>query len=157
MFNAPASGQRSGLVVFIALQLIAGITFQPPTPLPPLVAHGCYQSHLVLGTDNVPVSSGRTTTVVNIFVVKDAAALPLAWIYKNASEQYWIQANTSRAAAVRQVFDSKTAAWLLTVPPKSDFAAFRKMTTANEFDARFAQTGANRIDCFSRDLPATAY
>ena len=53
---------------------------------------GCLGSPLHVATDNVPIGSGISTSVVNIwgFVPRGSSAAD-AWLYKNDSGKYYVQ------------------------------------------------------------------
>lgn len=57
----------------------------------PKVDAKCYQSVFNLGTDNVPVGNGLSTSVVNIWAFNDRTGRSVAWLYKNNSGKYYLQ------------------------------------------------------------------
>lgn len=124
----------------------------------PTVGTGCYQSQFVLGTSNVPVSSGRATTIVNIWVVlKPKDDVPLAWVYKNASGQFWIQANNRRASTIRRAFRNTIADTLLTGSSARYLPVPQRMQSLSMYDPNFARVDASRQDCFTGDLSSKYY
>ncbi len=124
----------------------------------PTVGAGCYQSQFVLGTSNVPVSSGRATTVVNIWVIlKPKEDVPLAWIYKNVSGQFWIQGNNHRQSVIRSAFPRRIADGILSGSSAKYLPVPWRMPSLNAYDGNFARMGASRQDCFTADLSNKYY
>lgn len=153
------------MLLAVALSLASVTVYPTITPWAPTtraeVGRGCYDSLLAVGTDNAPGGSGRATTVVNIwaFLVrgKNGKAISLAWAYKNAVGDYWIQSNMANADKIRRAFPPRLAEDLLrgiTDEPRSNPW---KMPGLEAYDANFASIGAIRQGCFSADLPAKYY
>jgi hypothetical protein len=145
---------------------LAATTVEPAfTPWPPVsqaqIGEGCYNSLLVVGTDNAPGGSGRSTTVVNIWAFifrdKDGELKPLAWVYKNAGGDYWIQTSLAQAKRIRQAFSPRLAGNLLRGITNEPRSIPWKMPGLDSYDANFSTIGAIRQGCFSRDLPDKYY
>ena len=130
----------------------------PPkvVPLSPVLGARCYQSRDVfaLGYGNIPASSGRETSVVNIWLIQKGGK-PVAWIYKNFSKQYWIQVNSLEyAGQIRHAFPASVANLLLRGATKHTLPIPYRMPSLGVYDRYFAKFGAARADCFTGDLPS---
>jgi len=125
---------------------------------PPLPSAGCYKSQFVLGTSNVPVSSGRSTTVINIWaVLKPKKYVPIAWIYKNVAGQFWIQANNKRSKEIREIFSPRIAKHILTGSSSEYLPVPWRMPSLGVYDGDFTRIGASRHPCFTHDLASKYY
>ena len=138
--------------------LLAIVGAWPFSVSPPRPSLGCYKSQMVLGESNVPVSSGRATTVVNIWVVrKPKEYAPLAWIYKNVAGQFWMQANNKRSSVIRDIFPPRIAAHILAGASPVYLPVPWRMPSLGAYDRNFARVDATRQPCFTRDLSSTYY
>jgi hypothetical protein len=118
----------------------------------------CHYSFNVLGESNIPVSNGHATTVVNIWaVLKPHDDVPLAWIFKNGSGQFWMQANKQRASEVRRALPSRIASRIDYGSLTSNRSAPWRMPSLNAYNGDFAQVGAFLEGCFTNDLSTKYY
>lgn len=118
-----------------------------------------------LGTGNIPGSSGRATTVVNIWFYAPAAeheARPgdpkvdaIAWVYKTYAGKYWIQVNSFQySSAIRKAFPHPLADELLEGATAHELPRPYLLNHLSQFDGNFRKLRAVRTDCFTGDFPS---
>lgn len=60
----------------------------------------CYGSPIPVGTGNVPLDNNVSHSVTNTWVFLDSKRMPVAWIYKNGSREYYVQLSSRISAQV---------------------------------------------------------
>jgi len=126
------------------------------------VGAGCYGSRAQIGTGNEPLGSGRATTVVNIWAVlrndsRDRPR-PIAWIFKNASGEFWIQVSLAKRDVISQAFPPSLVMTFNEGRPREDpISVPRRMPKLTAYDGYFARIQAVRQACFNGDLPERYY
>jgi hypothetical protein len=149
------------MLITLAAFVLLGIAPSPSQPISQArVGQSCYDSLLVIGTDNVPVGNGKPTTIVNIWALlkqKSGDNQPIAWIYKNAAGNYWIQVAGSQSETIRKAFPSGDAARLLQGATAERRSTPQRVPHLSAYDSLFARVGAIRQACFSRDLSKKYY
>ena len=129
----------------------------------PIVGVACYGSPLVVGASYVPASIGQSTTVVNIWAEllpskEPGIDDPIAWIYKNAVGDYYLQVNYRHATEIRRAFQSSVSTQLLSGgstddPPPNP----QQISSPGSYDKYFAKLGAQRASCFHEDFSTHSY
>ena len=105
----------------------------PAPPVPPRVAATCYESRVALGTDNIPVSNGLATSVVDIWAILATDGTPVAWIFQNERGEYWVQ---------RKLWN----------PFQYDRDVPRRIKSLHAEDEQIKKDGAQLVPCFTARL-----
>ena len=120
----------------------------------------CEGSPFRLGTDNIPVSNSKATTVVNIWAFGARDEKPVGWLYKTEEQRWWFQANWTSTLRLRRVLTSALYRRIV-VPPSQRFGgryyAPVQITLGDltRVVAQFRQAGISRRGCFRADLPSS--
>jgi hypothetical protein len=120
------------LDAIISAAMIRNVSGTPVDPATAIDAT-CYGSTFHLGTRNIPITNEQSTTTTNEWAVLGPGSKPIAWIAKNASDQYWIQWSRGNDG--------------------SDLGPALRMSSFAEYDADFAKSTGVVTPCFTKDLP----
>lgn len=143
------------MLMLIHLAAVVLLTLSDIIPRSPAIDATCAGSNFFLGTGNVPQSNDPATNIVNVWaVLREDQTPPLAWIAKNASNQYWIQVNGNEARYIRAAFPSKQADSLLTgLSPKPKSVSIpMQIESLDAFATDFRRVNAKIEPCFTHDL-----
>lgn len=116
----------------------------------------CMGSPGHLGTDNIPDTSSRGSTIVDIAALgKRPSEAPLAWIYTTFDHHLWVQANVENRSTLLRVFGSSVLGRkLASVPIIRDGTRpiFVNGLQKQQFLTALKAQGYVRLQCFSRTL-----
>lgn len=121
----------------------------------PVPGASCYKSSLVLGYDNVPISSGRATTVTDISVIlAPRDTTPAVWIYKNVSGEYWAQGNLVRHTFIAHAFTRPLAEAFLKKPfAGRALSSLTRLTNVGDVLRQAEKAGGVVVHCFTGEMP----